>query len=981
MSRSTPANSMRPTRIDALGDIPWGTHCCLLYDSADWLAAVLTDFFKAGIEANEYCLWITSGAVAEQTARQALLRAEQSMDDGPGQGCIEILSISECYGDAAAFDAEGLVQNWTRYAEKAIESGYEGFRLAGDPFIPCDMDSRIFINYETRFDRIISSYPIIALCIYPLDKCTPSDIAHLSSHHEYTLIAGHGELELVANPNRQELENALKTSRELFHSIVDPNPDAVFIVDSDGCLRFANKAGQRLLGQPNAALKGRPFPIAFQCGQRSEVELAAPDKTWVTGELRATMTDWQGDAAYLVCIRDISERKTAEMLLEKQQQELSAIYENTPTPMLLVDHNSIIRKANAATRAMAGRDSNDLVGLHFGNALSCIHAPGKPSEHPVGWEDKESCEQCPIRKTVQDTFHSGTPHKRVAADLTFKQNRHTRHAHFWISTIPMELGERLVLICLEDITELRETVDSLRAGETRLRSIFQAAPVGIGTVIPETEQDGRITARVICDANERLCRMTGYSEDEIKGMEASDMYETPDEYERVGRELYAQIRETGRGKVESRWRRKDGSVIDIELSAAPFNAGDWSGGITFIIMDITQLKNAEAEQEKLETQLRQSQKMEAIGQLTGGIAHDFNNLLQIINGFGDMIKDELDMNHPARPSLNEILNAGERAAKLIRQLLAFSRQQVMQMEHLSLNDLIQRLIEMIQRMIGEHIELEFIPGRNLGVVRGDAGQIEQVIINLCINARDAMPEGGRLMIETSNVFINGEYCQTHLEAQPGRYVLICITDNGVGMDEATQARIFDPFFTTKTFGQGSGLGLSTAYGIIRQHEGNINVYSEPGRGTLFKIYMPISERRAAEVGREIPSKARGGDETILIAEDDQMVRALMQTILERAGYTTLTAENGEAAIDTIKARKDEIDMAILDVVMPKKSGKAVFDHIQQIKPSMAVLFASGYSENAIHTNFILETGLELIQKPFASGQLLHKTRQLLDRIK
>lgn len=967
----------RPTYIDALGDIPWGTHCCLLYDSADLLATVLTDFFKAGIEENEYCLWMTSGTVSEQYAKQALSRAEQTMDKGGGRGCIEILSVSEFYGGSDAFTAERLIKTWIQYAEKAIASGYEGFRLAGDPFVPCDMDSRIFINYETRFDRIISSYPIIALCIYPLNKCAASDIAHLSSHHEYTLVANHGVLELVANPNRQELESALKTSRELFHSIVDPDPDAVFIVDSKGSLRFANKSGECLLGQSNEALKGSRFPFSFQCGQRSEVELARTNKASLTGEVRAARTEWQGEAAYLVCLRDISERKTAEMVLEKQQQELSAIYESTPTPMLLVDPNNKIKKANAATVAMAGRSRNELVGVCFGEALSCIHA----LDTPQGCGYSEACDQCRVLEIIRDTFHSGTPHKRVAADLTFKNNDSTRGAHFWVSTIPLEIGEQLVLICLEDITELKQTVDSLRAGETRIRSIFQAAPVGIGTVIPETEKDGRVTTRVICDANERLCRMLGYSEDEIKGMEASEMYETQAEYERIGRELYAQIRETGRGKVESRWRRKDGSVIDIELSAAPFNARDWSGGITFIIMDITQLKNAEAEQEKLETQLRQSQKMEAIGQLTGGIAHDFNNLLQIINGFGDMMKNELEMNHPARPSLNEILNAGERAAELIRQLLAFSRQQVMRMDHLSLNDLIRKLIEMIQRIIGEHIEFEFIPGRNLGMVRGDAGQLEQVIINLCINARDAMPEGGRLMIETSNVFINGEYCQTHLEAQPGRYALICITDNGLGMDEATQARIFDPFFTTKAFGQGSGLGLSTAYGIIRQHEGNINVYSEPGRGTLFKIYLPISERRAAEVGREIPSKARGGNETILIAEDDQMVRALMQTILERAGYTTLTAENGEAAIDTIKARKDEIDMAILDVVMPKKSGKAVFDHIQQIKPSMAVLFASGYSENAIHTNFILETGLELIQKPFASGQLLHKTRQLLDRIK
>jgi CheY-like chemotaxis protein len=371
--------------------------------------------------------------------------------------------------------------------------------------------------------------------------------------------------------------------------------------------------------------------------------------------------------------------------------------------------------------------------------------------------------------------------------------------------------------------------------------------------------------------------------------------------------------------------------------------------------------------------------MEAIGQLTGGIAHDFNNLLQIINGYSDMIREDLPHGHNARPSLDEVLTAGTRAAELIRQLLAFSRQQVMNMQTLYLNDLLTKLSKMIHRIIGEHIEFEFIPGRSLGLVRADSGQIEQVIINLCINARDAMPEGGRLMIETSNVFINGEYCGTHLEAEPGRYVLLCITDSGVGMDEATQARIFDPFFTTKAVGQGTGLGLSTAYGIVRQHGGIINVYSEPGRGSLFKIYLPVAERLALEVGREIPRKSRGGHETILVAEDDRMVRELMKTILERAGYTIYTAINGEEAINAVKARKEEIDMAILDVVMPRQSGKAVFNQIRKIKPAMTVLFASGYSENAIHTDFILDAGMELLQKPFASGDLLNRVRQLLDK--
>ncbi|MFO7839716.1 MAG: PAS domain S-box protein [Desulfosalsimonadaceae bacterium] len=961
------ACSLRPTNIEKLGEVPWGTHCCLLYDAPAALCRILVNFFQAGLESNEYCLWLTSGVVSRQIAENALQQTDCS-------GRIEICSTINGCAHAESFDPQTAVNNWLRQANKAIEAGYKGFRLAGDPFMPSLMDRRIFLDYETLFDRAIKDYPIIALCIYPVQQCSPADIACLSSRHHYTLIAENGTLEISGNPDRKELAGAVKSSRELFHSLVDPNPDAMFIVDMNGRIQFANRAGENLFGKSHKQLKNQNFPFSYDCGKATEVELTTPEGASFTGELRAAETIWEQYRARIVTIGDISERKTAELILEKQQQELSAIYENSPNPMLLMDKNLQIRKANTAALRAAGRSRNEILGMQAGEALRCIHVLDSPSGGGFG----KPCENCILRNTILDTLQSGRRHKQLPAELTLRQEGLKQHYHYRISTIPLQIDEWMVLVCFEDISALTNTLKSLRNSEARIRSVFQAAPVGIGTVVPRTE-NGEIVSRDICDANEHLCRILGYSEEEMRGLESRTLYESHEEYVRIGKELYSQVREHGMGKVDTRWVRKDGSVIDIHLSMAPFNSYDWSGGLSFTILDVTRLKEAEAEQKKLENQLRQSQKMEAIGQLTGGIAHDFNNLLQIINGYGDMIKEEIPADHTLRPSLDEILNAGSRAADLVLQLLAFSRQQVMKMEYLNINDLIHNLAKMIRRIIGEHIKFEFIRGRNLGLVRADAGQIEQVIINICINARDAMPEGGRLMIETSNVFINGEYCRTHLDTSPGRYVLLCISDNGTGMDQETQNRIFDPFFTTKETGQGTGLGLSTAYGIIAQHEGNINVYSEPGRGTLFKVYLPVVERRAAEVGREFPEKAEGGDETILVAEDDQMVRELMQTILERNGYTVYTAEDGVAAVELFTSLTEQIDLAIVDVVMPKQSGKAVYDRLRQIKPSLPVLFASGYSENAIHTNFILKQGLELLQKPFASGDLLNKIRDLLNR--
>ncbi len=396
------------------------------------------------------------------------------------------------------------------------------------------------------------------------------------------------------------------------------------------------------------------------------------------------------------------------------------------------------------------------------------------------------------------------------------------------------------------------------------------------------------------------------------------------------------------------------------------------------IQDITDRKQAEAERGKLEAQLRQAQKMEAVGQLAGGVAHDFNNLLQVILGYGDLALDEAGSDSVAGASIKEMLRAGNRAKTLVRQLLAFSRRQVLDMKDIDLNKVILELTKMIRRVIGEHIDLNVITGHDLGTVHADPGQIEQILMNLCVNARDAMPEGGTITIETENVRIEENYCQTHAWAEAGRFVLLSVTDTGHGMDEMTLANVFEPFFTTKGVGEGTGLGLSTVYGLVKQHRGTVEVYSEVGKGTTFKIYLPLAERSAVTVGDKIEGPVPRGSETILLAEDDETVRNLAKSFLERSGYNVLAARNGEEALEVFKNHADEIDLALLDVMMPKLGGKAVLQRIRETRPDIRMIFASGYSMNAIHTNFILDEGLALIQKPYRRDVLLRKIREVLD---
>lgn len=394
--------------------------------------------------------------------------------------------------------------------------------------------------------------------------------------------------------------------------------------------------------------------------------------------------------------------------------------------------------------------------------------------------------------------------------------------------------------------------------------------------------------------------------------------------------------------------------------------------------EIEERERGEEERRALEEQLRQTQRMEAVGQLAGGVAHDFNNLLQVILGYGEMAQGHLEADSPVRRDLGHMLEASERARALVRQLLAFSRRQVLEIEDLDLNRIVSDHMKMIKRVIGEHIAIDFTSGHDVEVVRADRGQIEQILMNVSVNARDAMGDGGTLTIETSHTELDEAFCETNGWATPGRYALLTISDTGCGMDEETKAQIFEPFFSTKEQGKGTGLGLSTVFGIVRQHGGMINVYSEAGVGTTFRIYLPTSQGQAPALEDACTPVPQGGTETILLADDDDLVRHVAQSMLTEAGYTVFVAEDGEEAIRIFDSHNDQTQLALLDVVMPKLGGKAVAEHMHATRPDLPVLFCSGYSRDAIHTNFVLDSGMHLIQKPYRRDELLSKIREMVE---
>jgi len=519
-----------------------------------------------------------------------------------------------------------------------------------------------------------------------------------------------------------------------------------------------------------------------------------------------------------------------------------------------------------------------------------------------------------------------------------------------------------LLICWLNAA-LRATQEGLRRSEKNFRSLVTNAPYGIC----RCDSAGKLL-----DVNPALQAMLGYSSaPELIGKHVGALYADAHHWFELADYLLAAAPFTG---VIAEWKRKDGSSTVVRVSGRAVSDGREKKTFELFAEDVT-------ERRTLEQQLRQSQKMEAVGRLAGGIAHDFNNLLMVISGYSEFLLDRLGPDPALRGPAQEISSAAERASSLTRQLLAFSRKQMLAPKILDLNAVVTENLKMLTRVIGEDIDLVMVPAPSLGAVKADAGQIEQVIMNLAVNARDAMPSGGKLTIETSNVSLDEEDSRFHAPLKPGDYVLLTISDTGAGMDSETQSHIFEPFFTTKG-PKGTGLGLSTVYGIVKQSGGFIWVYSEPGKGTAFKIYLPrVAE--AADVPAQVAASVETppvepGTETILLAEDEANLRYLARQFLEKQGYRVIEAADGAAAIQIAVAHAGVIHLLLTDVIMPGMNGRELAQRISEIRPNTKVLYMSGYTENVIGHNGTLDAGVRLLQKPFTLRDLKSKVREVLD---
>ena len=780
-----------------------------------------------------------------------------------------------------------------------------------------------------------------------------------------TFVSGHIAMAI----ERKQAEQELVASRRRTELILNTAGEGIYGLDLNGNTTFINPAAawmigwqmEELIGKVQHAVlhhsrpDGTPYPreecpiyAALKDGsvhhRDDEVFWRKDGSSFPVEYISTPIRDEQGELrGAVITFRDITERRRAEEALRESAATLAEAQRMSHVGSW--DWDVVKNQAFCSDEyyrifgVSLGR-----FGWSFDKFLNCVHP-----------EDRQRVKQA-HGDALAGKKHYNTEYRIIRPDGS--ERIISAQGEVRVD----EAGQPTRMVgTVHDITERKRAEEALRQSEAEYRSLIQGAAYGIYRSTTEGK---------FLDVNPALVAMLGYdSEAELLAANlATEIYWDSAEHAHA----IAQHLERWDG-LEVEWKRKDGTPITVRLSGRVVR--DAQGAMAYfegIAENIT-------EQRLLEAQLRQSQKMEAVGRLAGGVAHDFNNLLMVMRGYTELLLGRLGANDPLRRNVEEIQKAADRATSLTQQLLAFSRKQVMQPKVFDLNAVVSDTEKMLRRLIGEDIELATLFGADLGRVKADPGQIEQVILNLAVNARDAMPQGGKLVLETANVELTQAFARQHPGVTPGPHVMLAMSDTGVGMDAETQARIFEPFFTTKEKGKGTGLGLATVYGIVKQSGGYIWVYSEAGQGTTFEIYLPrVEDAVTADQEEQVASQSPSGSETVLVVEDEAPVRKLAREFLENSGYTVLEAEDPVEAIKLSDRHQGPIHLMVTDVVMPKMSGHELAQQMASVRPEMKVLYVSGYTDDALGQYGVLTQDSFFLQKPFSLDTLARKMRTLLE---
>jgi two-component system, cell cycle sensor histidine kinase and response regulator CckA len=764
-------------------------------------------------------------------------------------------------------------------------------------------------------------------------------------------------------------EAALKEQQKFLRQMIDANPNIIFVKDEEGRFIQANQSMARIYGIPVEDLIGKTaadFVDAEEARRINEQDsevLSTLKSKFIPEEriinLKTGETHWlqtikkpllssNGQIRQILCVAtDITERKRA----EEDRDRFFALSQDL---LCTIKFDGRFKYLNPAWEKTLGFSEKELLAEPFTEIV-----------HP---EDRAF-----IRNEVEKLIKDG-----VFQSFEIRLLDRDGAAHWFLWSATPFVAEGVLYAVGKDITERKRSEEKLRDSERYFRALIESA----SDIITVLDGDG-----IIRYESPSIERIFGYSQDELIGKNIFDLIH-PDDLSSIQNIFISGLENPGVTYfIECRFRHKNGSWQLLEATGINLLNDPAISGIIVNSRDITNRKQAEKALYESELMLRQAQKMEAIGRLTGGVAHDFNNLLTAILGNTQLALSKIPTNDPVRNRLVEIEKASNRAAVLTSQLLAFSRRQRLERHNINLNDSIAEIIKLLQRIIGEDIEMSVKCASNLWSVYADPAQVEQVVMNIVVNARDAMPQGGKLIIETRNIELDESYYRPYPYIPAGKYAQIRISDSGIGMDAETKSHIFEPYFTTKELGKGTGLGLPMVYGIVKQHEGFINVQSELGQGSVFEVFFPIAKQTIEEQAQQAQIPLRGGMETILMAEDEESLRKVAKEILEGLDYKVLMAKNGEEAIELYEKNRDRIDLLLFDIIMPRMGGVEASEKIRAMGGEIPLIFMTGYNFETIQTRFVNQNelienlGALVMQKPYSVQSLGRKVREVLDTAK
>jgi PAS domain S-box-containing protein len=774
-------------------------------------------------------------------------------------------------------------------------------------------------------------------------------------------------------------QDKLERSLALFRATLDSTADGILVVDSNGGIAGYNRKFVEMWNIPESVLSPAldNQALAYVLDQLVDPDAFVEKVRELYSEPDAESFDVvefkdgrrferyskpqkisRESVGRVWSFRDVTVRKRAEEALRESERSFRETLENVHLVALALDTSGTVTFCNDYLLELGGWTRAELVGRPW-FPLALAHEPAS--------------ERLFVR-----ALHEGTLPTHFEQALSTRSGE-LRLISWNVTTLRDAQGAATGIVSIgEDITEARHAEEALRESEERFRSLIENA----SDVITILDGNG-----VIRYASPSIERVLGYVPEELVGRSVRELVDMEDMD--TTREWLVALRDGGGDVVEIRTRTADGDWRVLEAVGKVLVDGPDGREIVVNARDVTERRQAEEALQASEEQLRQAQKMEAVGRLAGGVAHDFNNLLTAISGYSEFLIAQLDSESPLRHDAVEIQKAAERAAALTRQLLAFSRRQVLQPKVLDLNDVVADVSRLLRRLIGEDVQLAVHPATDLGQVKADPGQLEQVLVNLAVNARDAMPSGGELVIRTANLVLTSPLSGAGGELEAGRYVTLTVGDTGAGIDTSTREHLFEPFFTTKEQGKGTGLGLATVFGIVKQSGGDILVTSEPGSGAEFTIVLPRVDAPAALRAVEGNGNGNGhgnghaspagGAETVLLVEDEQVVRRLVRDVLERSGYEVLEAQDGATALELCSGHEGEIDLLLTDVVMPQMSGRELAEQLTGSRPGLRVLYTSGYTDGEIDEDGALDAGVSFVGKPFSPDELARKVRELLDK--